>query len=121
MEGLQARIRAIEDERTAIPDGVTEQAIGPDEIAFISWSLSEALGEILGQIPTPRTKALLRLLIEEIRVVSPTDIRPTYRVPTARSMTAATEEGAVREQKGMVEMRGLEPLTPAMRTRCSSG
>jgi site-specific DNA recombinase len=121
VEGLQARIRAIEDERMAIPDGVTEQAIGPDEIAFISWSLSEALGEILGQIPTPRTKALLRLLIEEIRVVSPTDIRPTYRVPTAKSMTAVTEEeGAVREQKGMVEMRGLEPLTPAMRTRCSS-
>jgi len=22
--------------------------------------------------------------------------------------------------EGMVEMRGLEPLTPAMRTRCSS-
>ncbi len=32
-------------------------------------------------VPAPRAKALLRLLIEEIRVVSPTDIRPAYRVP----------------------------------------
>ena len=29
------------------------------------------------------------------------------------------EQGAVREVEEMVEMRGLEPLTPAMRTRCS--
>lgn len=88
---------------------MTEQAIGRDEIAFISWSLSEALGEILGQIPTPRTKALPRLLIEEIRVVSSTDIRPTYRVPRAPVSPAAWEgEDAVREQKGMEDKAGLE-------------
>jgi hypothetical protein len=32
---------------------------------------------------------------------------------------AGTEAQAVRELEEMVEMRGLEPLTPAMRTRCS--
>ena len=119
--GLQARIQAIEDERAAIPQGSAARSLRPEEIALISWSLSEALGEILKQTPTPRTKALLRLLIEEIRVVSPTDIRPTYRVPAAPVPAAAAgaEEGAVRELEDMVEMRGLEPLTPAMRTRCS--
>ncbi len=121
--GLQARIQAIEDERAAIVDAAAGPPLGPDEIALISWSLSEALGGILRQAPTPRTKALLGLLIEEIRVVSPTDIRPTYRVPTtvptATASGAAAEEGAVRNQDEMVEMRGLEPLTPAMRTRCS--
>ena len=27
----------------------------------------------------------------------------------------------IARENGLVEMRGLEPLTPAMRTRCSSG
>ncbi len=118
--GLQARIQAIEDERAALPDGAAEPALSPDEIALISWSVSGALGEVLKQTPTPRTKALLRLLIEEIRIASPTDIRPTYRVPRAPLPPAVgADEGTVRGVEGMVEMRGLEPLTPAMRTRCS--
>ena len=83
-----------------------------------SWSLTEALGEVLKATPTPRSKALLRLLVEEIRVVSPTDIRPTYRVPAVPALVAPPAD-AVRLLEGMVEMRGLEPLTPAMRTQCS--
>ncbi len=55
-----------------------------------------------------RSKALLEQLIEELRVVSGVDVRVTYRIPPT-----------VRLPDGMVEMRGLEPLTPAMRTRCS--
>ncbi len=115
--GLQARVQAIEAERAAVPQGTAAQSLRPEEIALISWSLSQALGEILQQTPTPRTKTLL--LIEEIRVVSPPNVRPTYRVPTAPVPTAAADEGAVRGLEAMVEMRGLEPLTPAMRTRCS--
>jgi hypothetical protein len=69
-------------------------------------------------MPTPRAKALLRLLIEEIRVVSPMDIRPTYRVPPM-AVPADPPADPVRRVEDMVEMRGLEPLTPAMRTRCS--
>jgi hypothetical protein len=94
---------------------------------MISWSLTEALDDVLKALPTPRAKALLRLLIEEIRVVSPMDIRPTYRVPAMaappeplRAATTTTTTDPVRRVEGMVEMRGLEPLTPAMRTRCSS-
>ncbi len=117
--GLQARVQAIEAERAAVPQGTAAQSLRPEEIALISWSLSQALGEILQQTPTPRTKTPLRLLIEEIRVVSPPNVRPTYRVPTAPVPTAAADEGAVRGLEAMVEMRGLEPLTPAMRTRCS--
>ena len=33
--------------------------------------------------------------------------------------TTNARHGAVRFDREMVEMRGLEPLTPAMRTRCS--
>ena len=104
--GLQARIEAIGDERAALPDVTDQPTLSPDEIALISWSVSGALGEVLKQTPTPRTKALLRLLIEEIRIGSPTDIRPTYRVPNAPLPPATGAEGCtVREQKEMVVHR----------------
>ena len=51
-------------------------------------------------LPPARSKALLAQLIEEVRVVSGQDVRVTYRVPPE-----------VRLPDGMVEMRGLEPLT----------
>jgi hypothetical protein len=46
------------------------------------------------------------------------DIRPTYRSPPMVVMPDPPAD-PVRRVEGVVEMRGLEPLTPAMRTRCS--
>ena len=91
----------------------------PTDATASATPTTEALADVRKATPTPRSMALLRLLIEEIRVVSPMDIRPTYRVP---AVPAPVEPplGAVRLLEAMVEMRGLEPLTPAMRTRCSS-
>jgi hypothetical protein len=63
---------------------------------------------LASELAPERSKALLAQLIEEVRVVSVADVRVTYRVPPE-----------VRLPDGMVEMMGLEPLTPAMRTRCS--
>ncbi|HLZ47262.1 MAG TPA: hypothetical protein VKR80_01275, partial [Candidatus Limnocylindria bacterium] len=53
--------------------------------------LSETLDLVLQQLPTPRAKGLLALLIEEIRIVSPTDIRPVYRIPGEVRVPADTE------------------------------
>ena len=119
VEALGARLQVIEDERAAMAGETPAEPFGADDVALISWSLTQALGEVLKATPTPRTKALLRLLVEEIRVVSPMDIRPTYRIP-ALPAPVEPRADAVRLLEGMVEMRGLEPLTPAMRTRCSS-
>jgi site-specific DNA recombinase len=118
VEALRARLQVVDGERATIAAQTPTGPFGADDAALISWSLTEALGEVLKATPTPRTKALLKLLIEEIRVVSPTDIRPTYRVPAIPAPVEPPAE-AVRLLEGMVEMRGLEPLTPAMRTRCS--
>ena len=73
--------------------------------ALLGVSLTAILSD---ELPPERSKALLGQLIEEVRVVSTADVRVTYRVPPE-----------VRLPDGMVEMRGLEPLTPAMRTQCS--
>jgi site-specific DNA recombinase len=78
---LQAQLTAIEARLAAAPAAEPSPAGGPVEAALVSWALSQALGRVLQQGPRARTKALLRLLIGEIRVVSPADIRPTYRVP----------------------------------------
>jgi hypothetical protein len=72
----------------------------PVEAAIVSWALSEALGSVLRRTPVAATKALLRVLIEEIRFVSPEDIRPTYRVPMS-----------VRTPNEVVGEGGFEPPT----------
>ncbi len=76
---LQARLEELASELAAPTRSAAPPA--PVDVAEISWALSEALALVLRIVPAPRAKALLRLLIEEIRVVSPTDIRPAYRVP----------------------------------------
>ena len=76
----------------------------PVDAAEISWVLSEALALVLRIVPAPRAKALLRLLIEEIRVVSPTDIRPAYRVPLE-----------VRTPTELVSRLGFEPRTRGLK------
>ena len=82
---------------------------GPVDLDFASALLGVSLDAILANaLPPARSKALLAQLIEEVRIVSSDDVRVTYRVPPE-----------VRLPDGMVEMRGLEPLTPAMRTQCS--
>ena len=73
------------------------------EAAIVSWALSQALGEVLRQGQRARTKAHMRFLIGEIRVVSPDDIRPTYRVPAA-----------VRIPEELVAEGGFEPPTKGL-------
>ncbi len=95
---LQAQLAAIEARLMAAPAAEPSPTGVPVEAALVSWALSQALGRVLQQGQRARTKALLRLLIGEIRVVSPTDIRPTYRVPPE-----------VRIPEGLVGEVGVEP------------
>ena len=109
---LQAQLAAIEARAAATPAASPPPAGGPIEAALVSWALSQALGSVLHQGPQARTKALLRLLIGEIRVVSPADIRPTYRVPAIRP-TYRVPAG-VRIPEDLVGDTGFEPVTSRM-------
>jgi hypothetical protein len=104
---LQARLAELHTQLATVEASLAQSAqpsaaspSGPVEAAIVSWAVSQALGEVLRQGPHARTKALLRILIGEIRVVSPNDIRPTYRVP-----------GAVRIPNDLVGEPGFEPGT----------
>ena len=84
MAELQGRLATVESRLAEGPRGAPDAPAEPVEAALVSWALSRQLAEVLNQGKPARTKALLRILIGEIRVVSPTDILPTYRVPEVR-------------------------------------
>ncbi len=99
---LQAELAAAESAIAQEP--AAEPMSGQADFGLVSWGLSKALGDVLASRSPRLTKALLRVLIGEIRVVSPIDIRPTYRVPAAE----------VRILEGLVGEGGLEPPTEAV-------
>ena len=109
IDQIEVRLAAIASEEAALALESDRGDVGPVDLDFASALLGVSLDAILANaLPPARSKALLAQLIEEVRVVSGQDVRVTYRVPPE-----------VRIPDGMVEMRGLEPLTPAMRTQCS--
>jgi hypothetical protein len=67
------------------------------------------LGTLLRAGTAQQRKALFRLLVKELRVVSREAIRPTYKIPAL-----------VRASEGQVETSGLEPPTPCLQSRCSA-
>jgi hypothetical protein len=115
-ETAQGRIDAIETRLAAMGGEeallVTAADVGdwaPPDLDLVAALLGVSLDAILAnELPPERSKALLAQLIDEVRIVSATDVRVTYRVPPV-----------VRLPDGMVEMRGLEPLTPSLQRRCS--
>jgi site-specific DNA recombinase len=105
---LQSQLAAVETALSQEPP--LEPASGQADVGLVSWNLSKALGDVLAGTSPRLTKELLRILIKEIRVVSPQDIRPAYRVP----------ESEVRILGDLVELQGLEPWTSCMPCRRSS-
>jgi hypothetical protein len=99
VSALQAQLEVL-DARLQEPGRPTPAPEAPVEAAIVSWALSEALEAVLRGTPAATTKALLRVLVEEIRVFSPEDIRPTYRVPMS-----------VRTPNELVGEVGVEPGT----------
>ena len=112
---LQSRTDALQTQLAAVETALAheppvEPASGQVDVGLVSWALSEALGDVLASTSPRLTRELLRVLIKEIRVVSPLDIRPTYRVPASE----------VRILEDLVELQGLEPWTSCMPCRRSS-
>ena len=64
-------------------------------------AVADQLEKVLAQGEPEQTKALLRILIAELRVNSKTDIQPTYRIVTP-GVCATSEK---------VETAGIEPTS----------
>jgi hypothetical protein len=70
-------------------------------------AVADQLEKVLAQGEPERTKALLRILIAELRVNSKTDIQPTYRIVTP-GVCATSEK---------METAGIEPAQRSRRDR----
>ena len=104
---LKARIDALMAEEASLnqqtAEGVSD---APSAIEVAEWA--KDLGMLLRAGTVQQRKALFRLLLKELRVMSREEILPTYKIPAL-----------VRAPEGQVDPRGFEPLTfwlPARRS-----
>jgi site-specific DNA recombinase len=104
---LKTRIDALIAEEASLTqraaEGVPE---APSAVDVTEWA--KDLGTLLRAGTAQQRKALLRLLVKELRVMGREEILPTYKIPAL-----------VRAPEGQVDPRGFEPLTfwlPARRS-----
>jgi site-specific DNA recombinase len=109
IDAINRRLAVICGEEAELAAQAAPEDWEPADLELVAALLGVSLDAILAhELPPERSKALLAQLIAEVRVVSATNVRVTYRVPPT-----------VRLPDGVVEMRGLEPLTPSLQRRCS--
>jgi site-specific DNA recombinase len=110
------------------------QQIAPGDLT----KLSKHIANIIETGSTAERKSLCEVTIAEVRINQKTQTAtPVFRVnlapptaPEAKKKGSAPAENSaeahspcsegVRERSPLVELRGLEPLTPSMRTRCAT-
>ena len=105
---LKARIDALIAEEASLARRASEAAPKASSATDVAeWARD--LGTLLRAGTAQQRKALFRLLVKELRVMSREEIRPTYKIPAL-----------VRAPEGQVETSGLEPPTPCLQSRCST-
>ncbi len=107
---LEARLASLRDRDAALAaefesDTDTDAGLDPASLAAVA----DRLRDTLETGDPAQTKALLRLLIKELRVNGRSEILPTYRVVTPE-VCATT---------GSVERTGIEPVTSGLQSRRS--
>jgi len=100
VDRLRDRIEALETEQRVIAGGGLESlSAAPTADDVAEWARDLRLQF---ESATPQQKkALIRLLVREIRVMSRKEIRPTYKIPAL-----------VRAPEGQVVPTGFEPMSP---------
>lgn len=112
---LQRRLDELREQQDALASEASDAM--PEPTAAGLNHAADQLDRIIASGEPEKTKALLRLLIAELRVNSKADIQPTYRVLTPdRFLTAG-----VCATSGKVGRAGIEPATLGLRGPCSAG
>jgi hypothetical protein len=103
---LNARLEDLHAQQAELADDATEEATNPPTPADLAATADQLEG-VIAQGKPEQAKALLRILIAELRVNGKTDIQPTYRIITP---TAPTRPGFC-ATSGKVETVGIEPTS----------
>jgi hypothetical protein len=96
---LTTRLDDLRAQQAELADN-DDEAAGPPTAADLE-AVADRLDKVLAQGEPEQTKALLRILIAELRVNSKADIQPTYRI-VAPGVCATSEK---------VETVGIEPTS----------
>ena len=104
---LESKLDTLRDPEHTLAGQLADPAGGFDPQALAS--VADRLRETLAAGEPEQTKALLRLLIKELRVNGRSEILPTYRV-VAPEVCATTSS---------VERTGIEPVTSGLQSRRS--
>jgi site-specific DNA recombinase len=126
LRGRSAQLRARRDDLVAritaaptVPAGATLRQV------------AEHVDDILRSGTDKQRKALIEALVAQIKITGPDRIVPVFRIP--RPADAGHDEGleqpgerslhtdhSVRALTNLVELRGLEPLTPCLQSAVSA-
>lgn len=112
---LQARLDELREQRDELASEASDAVLEPT--AADLRQVADRLDRVIASGEPGKTKALLRLLIAELRVNNKAEIQPTYRVLTPDRLPTA----GVCATSGKVGRAGIEPATLGLRGPCSAG
>ena len=108
VSALAARVDDLREQESelAVEEGARPPAaVSADDLAAVA----DQLERVIAEASPEKAKALLRLLIQELKVNGRSEILPTYRV-VAPSVCATSDQ---------VERTGIEPVTSGLQSRRS--
>jgi site-specific DNA recombinase len=129
---LKARSAQLRARRDELAEQVAAVPTAPP--AAILWQVADHIGDIVASGSHSQRKALIEVLIAQIKITGPGRIVAVFRIPQPpatdqpgasadpATTSRATAEDPVRAMTNLVELRGLEPLTPCLQsTRRQTG
>lgn len=121
---LRTEIDALKVRRDDIADTIQEQPAAPSPSTI--ERIRAHLGHVIAEGTSAERKATIEDLIAEIRITDDEQIIPVFKIPgpdtaeTDETTTEASEPDTVRSMPHLVELRGLEPLTPTLPVWCAT-
>jgi site-specific DNA recombinase len=105
---LEAKLEMLREQQQALASQLADpgESLDPQALATVA----DRLRDTLAAGEPEQTKALLRLLIKELRVNGRSEILPTYRVVTPEVCATTSSVGRA----------GIEPATLGLRVPCST-
>jgi site-specific DNA recombinase len=113
---LKARSRQLRARREELASELTSVPAPPPPATL--RQVADHIDEIIDSGSHNQRKALIEALVAQVKITGPARIVPVFRIPQPQA--GPPSEHRVRALINLVELRGLEPLTPCLQSRCSS-
>jgi site-specific DNA recombinase len=121
LDQLKTRSRQLRTRRDELASQLTDLPTPPP--AATLRQVADHIDEIIGAGTCTQLKALIEALVADVKITGPGRVVPVFRIPQATGAELADSGGevsGVRAMTNLVELRGLEPLTPCLQSRCST-